>query len=89
VVDTTNFTEKTHFHGSGSRLHVVERFTRTAPDTIRYQVTADDPDTWARPWSAETPFTTSSERIYEYACHEANYSMTNVLRGARTGEKKD
>ena len=88
VVDTTNFTEKSHFKGSGTRLHVVERFTRTGPDTIRYQVTADDPETWARPWSADIPFTASSERIYEYACHEANYSMANVLRGARAEEKQ-
>jgi hypothetical protein len=88
VVDTTNFTEKTHFRGSGPRLHVVERFTRTGPDTIRYQFTVDDPDTWARPWSAEVPFSTTTNRIYEYACHEGNYSMTNVLRGARAEEQQ-
>jgi len=88
VVDTTNFSTKTHFMGSGPRLHVVERFTRTGPTSIRYQVTADDPDTWDRPWTAEIPFTVSNERIYEYACHEGNYSMTNVLRGARAEEKK-
>jgi hypothetical protein len=88
VVDTTNFTEKSHFRGSGQRLHVVERFTRTSPDTIRYQVTVDDPETWGTSWSAEIPFTTSSERIFEYACHEGNYSMTNVLRGARAEEKQ-
>ena len=56
VVDTTNFTPKSHFRGSGTRLHVVERFTRTSPTTIRYQFTADDPETWDRPWSAEIPF---------------------------------
>jgi hypothetical protein len=67
---------------------VVERFTRTSPDTIRYQVTVDDPETWGTSWSAEIPFTTSSERIFEYACHEGNYSMTNVLRGARAEEKQ-
>jgi hypothetical protein len=88
VVDTTNFTTKSHFKGSGPRLHVVERFTRTSPTTIRYQVTADDPDTWDRPWTAEIPFTTTDQRIYEYACHEGNYSMLNVLRGARAEEKK-
>jgi hypothetical protein len=88
VVDTTNFTEKSYFRGSSPRLHVVERFTRTGPDTIRYQFTADDPDTWARPWSAEVPFTATRERMFEYACHEANYSMTNVLRGARAEERQ-
>jgi hypothetical protein len=88
VVDTTNFTEKSHFRGSGPRLHVVERFTRTAPDAIRYQFTVDDPDTWARSWSAEVPFTATSERIFEYACHEGNYSMLNVLRGARAEQRR-
>ena len=88
VVDTTNFTEKSHFRGSGPRLHVVERFTRTGADTIRYQFTADDPDTWAQPWSAQIPFTATAERIYEYACHEGNYSMLNVLRGARAEERQ-
>jgi len=54
---------------------------------IRYQFTVDDPETWARPWSAEVPINVTSERIFEYACHEANYSMTNVLRGARADER--
>lgn len=88
IVDTTNFSEKTHFRGSGPRLHVVERFTRTGPRTIRYHFTADDPETWAKPWTAELPFNATDERIFEYACHEGNYSMTNVLRGARAEEKK-
>jgi hypothetical protein len=88
VVDTTNFTEKTHFRGSGSRLHVVERFTRTSPSTVGYQFTADDPDTWARPWTAEIPFSATGERMFEYACHEGNHSMENVLRGARAEEKR-
>jgi hypothetical protein len=88
VVDTTNFTEKTHFRGSSSRLHVVERFTRTGPVTMRYQFTADDADTWARPWTAEIPFSTTRERMFEYACHEGNHSMENVLRGARAEEKR-
>ena len=87
VVDTTNFTPKSHFRSSGTRLHVLERFTRISPTTIRYQFTADDPDTWDRPWSAEIPFNATNERIYEYACHEGNYSLANVLRGARAEEK--
>ena len=89
VVDTTTFTEKSHFRGSGPRLHVVERFTRTGRDTIRYQFTVDDPDTWAKPWSADIPLTTTAERIFEYACHEGNYSVANVLRGARAEEKEN
>jgi len=88
VVDTTNFSERTHFHSSGSRLHVVERFTRTSEVAIDYTFTVDDPETWVSPWSAEVPFRAVSQRVYEYACHEANYSMVNVLRGARAEERK-
>jgi hypothetical protein len=88
VVDTTNFSERTHFRSSGPRLHVVERFTRTSEATIDYTFTVDDPETWASRWSAEVPFHAVSERVYEYACHEANYSMANVLRGARAEDRK-
>ena len=88
VVDTTNFSERTHFRSSGPRLHVVERFTRTSETTIDYRFTVDDPETWASPWRAEVPFRAVSERIYEYACHEANYSMANMMRGARAEERK-
>jgi hypothetical protein len=86
VVDTTNFSERTHFRSSGPRLHVVERFTRTSQATIDYTFTVDDPETWASPWSAEVPFRAVSERIYEYACHEGNYALTDILRGARAEE---
>jgi hypothetical protein len=88
VVDTTNFSERTHFRSSGPRLHVVERFTRTSEAAIDYTFTVKDPETWASPWSAEVPFRAVSERVYEYACHEGNYSMANVLRGARADEKR-
>jgi hypothetical protein len=89
VVDTTNFTDKTRFRGSGARLHVVERFTRTSADTMRYRVTVEDPDTWSVPWTAEVPFRISRQQIFEYACHEANYSLENSLRGMRAKEKDD
>jgi len=88
VVDTTNFSERTHFRSSGLRLHVVERFTRTSEATLDYTFTVDDPETWTSSWSAEVPFRAVNERVYEYACHEANYSMANVLRGARAQERK-
>ena len=87
VVDTTNFTDKTHFRGSGPNLHVVERFTRTAPGTILYQFTVDDPDTWATSWSGEVPMVSGKGPLFEYACHEGNYGMANVLSGARAAEK--
>ena len=87
VVDTTNFTDKTTLRGSGSMLHVVERFVRSKVDTLTYQFTIDDPASFVRPWSAESAMAKTDGPIFEYACHEANYSMTNVLRGARFAEK--
>jgi hypothetical protein len=87
VVDTTNFTDKTAFQGSSAALHVVERFTRVSADMILYQFTVDDPATWTRPWSAEIPMTATRGPLYEYACHEGNYGMPDILRGARFAEK--
>ncbi|HXI30304.1 MAG TPA: PQQ-binding-like beta-propeller repeat protein, partial [Vicinamibacterales bacterium] len=87
VVDTTNFTGKTGFRGSSDRLHLVERFTRTGPETLRYEYTVDDPATFTKPWTAVLPMTKSSERLYEYACHEGNYALPDILRGARYQER--
>jgi len=87
VVDTTNFTDKTNFRGSGERLHLVERFTRVDANTLRYEFTVDDPSTFTKPWTAVLPMTKSAERIYEYACHEGNYALPDILRGARYQEK--
>ena len=87
VVDTTNFTDRTAFRGSTDRLHLVERFTRTGATTLLYEFTVDDPATFARPWSAELPMTRTRDPILEYACHEANYAMADILRGARAEEK--
>jgi hypothetical protein len=88
VVDTTNFTGKTNFRGSDENLHLVERFTRVDAHTIRYEFTVDDPTAFTRPWTAEVPMTTAPGPLYEYACHEGNYSMTNILAGARAEERK-
>jgi feruloyl esterase len=88
VVDTTNFTDRTAFQGSSSALHVVERFTRVSADRILYQFTVDDSNTWTRPWSAEIPMTATKGPLYEYACHEGNYGMPDILRGARFAEKE-
>jgi hypothetical protein len=87
VVDTKNFTDQTAFRGSSANLHVVERFTRVGPDTIRYEFTVDDPDTWDRPWSAEVPMSRIEGPIYEYACHEGNYGLPNILSGMRATER--
>ena len=88
VVDTTNFTDKTAFQGSSDHLHVVERFTRTSGNTLRYEFTVDDPHTWATPWSASTTWKMTDGPIYEYACHEGNYGLENNLSGERAQEKK-
>ena len=89
VVDTTNFTDKTRFRGSSDQLHIVERFTRVDANSLRYQFTIDDPTTWDRTWTGEYTWPITRERIYEYACHEGNYAMTNILKGARLKEKTE
>ena len=89
VVDTTNFTDKTRFRGSSSNLHVVERFTRTGAHSLLYRFTIEDPKTWTRPWTGEYTWPETQEKIYEYACHEGNYAMSDILRGARAKEAED
>jgi len=86
VVDTTNFTNLTAFRGSSEKLHLVERFTRTAEDTMIYEFTVEDPATWAKPWTAEIPWTKAKGPVYEWACHEGNNMISNILRGARVAE---
>ena len=86
VVDTTNFTKDTRFRGSSENLHVVERFTRVDAETIVYRATMEDPTTWAKPWTIEYPFVATKGPIYEYACHEGNYSITDILGGARKAD---
>ena len=88
VVETTNFSPKSNFMGSAETLRVVERFTRVAQDRINYEITIDDPTTWSRPWTAMLPLRQKPEQIYEFACHEGNYSMEGALRGARADDKR-
>ena len=98
VVDTTNFTERTNFRGSPQntrqdifateRLHVIERFTPADANTIRYEFLVEDPDTWTMPWSGEMSIRRADGPIYEYACHEGNYGLANILRGARVAEAR-
>jgi hypothetical protein len=86
VVDTENFTDQTSFRGSGPEMRLVERFTRVAPGTLLYEYTIHDPS-FARGWSAAIPMRKTDEPMYEYACHEGNYGMFNLLQGARAQEK--
>jgi hypothetical protein len=88
VVDTTNFSPNSIFQGSTDGLHLVERFTRVAGDTLLYEVTIEDAQTWVRPWTAIINLHATSERLFEVACHEGNYySMQGVLAGTRAAEK--
>jgi hypothetical protein len=88
VVETTNFREESAYrNGNPATLKLVERFTRVAPGRIDWRVTVDDPTTWTRPWTFAMPLTMNdSERIMEYACHEGNRAMENILSGARAEE---
>jgi hypothetical protein len=94
VIDTTNYNDKIVTESfnccpaAGSGLHVVERFTRVGPDQIDYQYTVEDPNTYTRPWTASVPMRKIDEPMYEYACHEGNYAMVDMLAGARAKEKE-
>jgi hypothetical protein len=87
VIDTINFTDRTNFRGSGANLHLVERFTRLDADTMEYRFTLDDPTTWTRPWTVAYPIVKTEGPIYEFACHEGNYGLRDILTGARYEEK--
>jgi hypothetical protein len=87
VVDTTNFSPKSNFMGSAEHLRLVERFTRVAPDTIDYEITINDPTTWTRSWTAMMPLRKTTERLYEFACHEGNLPMFGMLTAARADER--
>ncbi len=88
VVDTTNFTDKASLDGSDENLHVTERFTRLDANTILYNFTIDDPTTFLTPWTGELPFVATPGPVYEYACHEDNRALVNILLGARAEEKQ-
>jgi hypothetical protein len=87
VIDVTNFHPNTNYRGSGSTLHLIERYTRTTKDALRYEVTIDDPHTFERPWTAVLDLAPQG-RMFEYACHEGNLGLANILRAARTEERR-
>ncbi len=88
VVDSTNFSEKSNFRGSGENLHLIERFTPTGAGLLRYEFTVEDSSTWLRPWSVAFPMVKTEDPIYEFACHEGNHGLMNILRVARNLEKQ-
>ena len=88
VVEATNFTNKLPYRGSSDALHLTERFRRIDKDTVRYDVTVDDPRTWTAPWTAALDLRRQSAGLFEYACHEGNYAMQNILKGSRAADRK-
>ena len=89
VVETTNFTDKTRFRGATENLKITERFTRTGANTLTYRFTIEDPKTWDKPWTGEYTWPLTQDHLYEYACHEGNYALGNILRGARLRESEE
>jgi hypothetical protein len=86
VVETTNFTNKTRFRGSSENLRVTERFRRIDGNTLLYRATMEDPTSFTKPWTVEYPFVATPNPTYEYACHEGNYAMFDILAGARKAD---
>ena len=88
VVETGNFDAKRGWRGSTSEMRLVERFTRVDADTLEYEFTVTDPDTWVAPWTVNLPMRRNELPLFEYACHEGNYAMDAMLGGARADERK-
>ena len=88
VVETRNFSEKTSFRGAGPEMQLVERFTRADADTLVYEYIVNDPASFGQPWSVRTAMRKSDGNVYEYACHEGNYGMQNLLVAARDAEQR-
>ena len=88
VIDATNFTGRLPYRGSSDALHLTERFRRIEKDVVRYEVTVDDPKTWTRPWTAALDLRRQAGGMFEYACHEGNYSMLNILKGSRAADRR-
>jgi hypothetical protein len=87
VIETANYSEKTAWRGASEQLKVTERLTLVSPTTIRYQFTIEDAATWTRPWSGEYEMTRIEGPLFEYACHEGNYGLPSILKGARLAEQ--
>ena len=87
VVDTTNFHPRAGRRGSSENAHVVERFTRLEDGNLLYRFTMDDDTVWTTPWTGEYVWHASDQKVYEYACHEGNYALGNIMRGARILEQ--
>ena len=87
VIETTDYDERRRWRGSTETMKLVERITRLDEDTLEYEFTVDDPNTWSSPWTANVPMRRTDSAIFEYACHEGNYSLTGILGGTRAEER--
>ena len=88
VIETRNFTDKTSFRGTGPRLHLVERFTRVEDGILLYEYTVTDPESFEHPWSVAVPMQRNDLPVFEYACHEGNYGMLNLMVSARAEDAR-
>ena len=88
VVETTDFSAKHSWRGTTPERHLIERFTRVDEDTLLYEFTVTDPGTWTAPWTAQVPMRLNELPLFEYACHEGNYSLEGILSGTRADERK-
>jgi len=90
VVEVTNLNDRNSFRGSSENLTLTERYTRTGPDTLEYRFTLEDPTVWTEPWTGMYTFVRDATQyeLVEYACHEGNYGMTNILSGSRARERE-
>jgi hypothetical protein len=89
VVETTNFTDRTNYLGSGEGMRLIERFTRTDESGLRYEYTVEDPASFEAPWTVSLPMTKTDGPMFEFACHEGNYGLTNILSAARAEERRE
>ena len=89
VVETTNFTDRTNYMGSGEDMRVIERFSRIDDGALLYEYTVEDAESFAQPWTAVVPMTRTDGPMFEFACHEGNYGLTNILSAARSEERRE
>ena len=87
IVETTNYKPGVFMNVSTEKLHIIERFRRTSADSLIWEITVDDRGAWSKPWTAMIPLRHSNDALYEYACHEGNYGLRDILAGARAEEK--
>jgi hypothetical protein len=89
VVETTNYTDRTNYMGSGDKMRLIERFTRIDDATLLYEYTVEDPESFEQPWTVALPMTSTDGPMFEFACHEGNYGLTNILSAARAEERHE